>query len=58
MIVKIYDEDGVYHYSDRNLKIRQVETGLIYDDAMDVLPCRYTYEETDIPIEIVEPENI
>lgn len=38
-------------YSDRHMKIRQVETGFLYDDAVDVVPCRYTYEETDIPIE-------
>lgn len=30
--------------------IRQIETGEIYYDAVDVLPCRYTYEETDQPI--------
>lgn len=27
--------------------IRQIETGAIYEDAVDVLPCRYTYEETN-----------
>lgn len=31
-------------------KIRQIETGNIYEDAMDVMPCAYTYEETDIPL--------
>lgn len=41
----------VRHYSDAGVKIRQVETGVIYEDAVDVLPCRYTYTETDIPIE-------
>ena len=41
----------VKHYSDINMKIKQLETGIIYDDAVDVVPCRYTYEETDIPIE-------
>jgi hypothetical protein len=30
--------------------IRQVETGIVYYDAVDVLPCKYTYEETDEPI--------
>lgn len=44
-------EDRIRHYSDAGFKIRQVETGLVYDDAVDVIPCRYTYEETDIPIE-------
>lgn len=35
-------------------KIRQVETGIVYDDAVDVIPCRYTYEATDEPIESEE----
>ena len=38
-------------YSNLNVKIRQVETGHLYDDAVDAIPCRFTYEETDIPIE-------
>ena len=41
----------VRHYSDAGLKIRQLETGVVYDDAIDVVPCRYAYEETDIPVE-------
>lgn len=41
----------VRHYSDAGMKIRQLETGINYDDAIDVVPCRYTYEETDILVE-------
>lgn len=37
-------------YSDQNVKLRQVETGNLYEDAVDIVPCPYTYEETDIPI--------
>ena len=44
-------EFSVRHYSNRNLKLRQIETGIIYDDAIDIIPCQFTYEETDIPIE-------
>ena len=48
----------IRHYSDQQLKIRQVETGRIYDDAVDRYPCKWTYEETDIPIEPIEiPES-
>ena len=47
----------VRHYSDLSVKIRQVETGRIYDDAVDRYPCKWTYEETDEPIELVEEEN-
>lgn len=43
--------ERIRHYSDQNMHILQVETGILYEDAVDVLPCRYTYEETDIPIE-------
>ncbi|MBO5969219.1 MAG: hypothetical protein J6S14_12060 [Clostridia bacterium] len=38
-------------YSDLGVKLLQVETGLKYEDAVDVVPCRYTYDETDEPIE-------
>ena len=34
-------------YSDANLRIRQVETGAIYDEAIDVDGAPYTYEETE-----------
>lgn len=40
----------IRHYSDIGFKIRQIETGNIYEDAVDVYPCPYTYEETDTPI--------
>lgn len=41
-------------YSDKGLKIRQVETGIVYEDAIDI-PGKYTYEETDELIE--QPEE-
>lgn len=40
----------IRHYSDAGMMIRQVETGIIYQDAVDKIPCRYIYEETDEPI--------
>lgn len=45
VIEQIIDENHVRHYSDNDMKIRQIETNIIYDDAVDVTPCRYTYEE-------------
>ena len=45
-------------YSDENFKIRQVQTGLIYDEAIDVENSIYTYIETDIPIEEEENEMV
>lgn len=41
----------IRHYSDTGKKIRQVETGIVYEEAIDLKPCRFTYEETDQPIE-------
>jgi hypothetical protein len=34
------DEQGFKYY------IKQVETGAEYDEAIDILPCRYTYVAT------------
>lgn len=42
-------------YSDADLKIRKVGTDEIYDEAIDIEGAPYTYEETDMPIE-VEPD--
>jgi len=50
IIEKYLSETRVRHYSDSGFMIRQVETGIVYEDAVDLVPCRYTYEETDIPI--------
>jgi hypothetical protein len=60
MIVKETVNDRlVRHYSDQGLYIMQIETGVEYSEAIDVIPCRYTYEETDKPIEeiIENPTN-
>lgn len=53
-------EDGVDLYqrtSDQGVKLLQVETGKTYDDPIDIEPCPYTYEETDIPVDS-EPEEL
>ena len=44
-------------YSDEEYKIRQNETGIIYDEAIDIEDSPYTYTETDIKIEIEETRN-
>ena len=59
MIVREYYDmrfDGVALYrtfSDAGFRIRQVETNVVYDDAVDVDGAPYTYEETD---EIIETD--
>lgn len=42
-------------WSDAGMKIRQIETDILYDEAIDIEPLRYTYKETIIPID--EPEE-
>lgn len=56
IIQEDYDEGRVRTFSDQNLKIRQIETGNIYEEAVDYVPVRFTYEETDEEIEIREEE--
>ena len=41
-------------YSDSNLMIRQVETGDVYTEAIDVENAAYTYEETSMSIDADE----
>ena len=57
------DENGVKHdnlirtYSNAKKVIKQLETGAEYDEAIDILPVRFTYSETDKDIVVeVEPE--
>ena len=41
----------LHTYSDSNKYILQVETNTKYYEAYDVIPCRYTYTETEEEIE-------
>ena len=41
----------IRHYSDAGMILLQNETGMKYADPIDVVPCPYTYTETDEPIE-------
>ena len=52
----LHDGTLIKHYSDAGFMLLQVETGAKYSDPIDLVPCRYTYVETDEPIEI-EEEN-
>ena len=38
-------------YSDKNVKLRKIEDGTLWNDAVDIIPCRFTYEETETPID-------
>ena len=46
----------IKHESDSGKMIRQVETGREYSSAVDVIPCKYTYEETEKDI-LKRPER-
>lgn len=50
-------KDGVnlyITYSDEGFKIKQLPTGIIYDEAIDVEDAPFTYIETEEKIEIEE----
>lgn len=58
---EILDNNLIKHYAidpetNKQYKILQVETNIIYDEAIDILPCRYTYKVTNEVIE--EKEEI
>lgn len=58
MILTELLNDGtlIRHYSDQGFLLLQVETGAKYSDPVDVVPCPYTYEETDELAEAGEGE--
>ena len=51
MIITETIGDRIHTYSDTGMKIKQEQTEIIYDDAMDVPEKGYTYIETDEPIQ-------
>ena len=51
------NESLVKHISDQGVYIRQIETGIEYIEAIDAMPCKYTYEETNRKIEILDFED-
>ena len=55
--IQINGKDFVHTWSDTNMQIKQIETNILYSDAMDISPCPYTYEESNIPIDGQEGEE-
>ena len=43
-------DDLIFYYSDAGMMIKQIETGILYVDAVDTYPFEYHYTETDTPI--------
>jgi hypothetical protein len=58
MILTEYLNNGtlIKHYSDKGVLLLQNETGIKYADPVDIVPCAYTYTETEEPIEEEEKE--
>ena len=44
-------------YSDIGMMIKQVETGILYEEAVDMEDAEYSYEETDVKIEREEVDG-
>ena len=57
MIVQEFINDLLYTHSDSNFYIIQNETGQKYEDAWDILPCKYTYSESEELIPKREEED-
>ena len=63
MIIKEFfrtRKDGVNlyrNYSDQNMMIQQDQTGILYEEAIDVEDSPYTYTETDQPIPTEEDQE-
>ena len=47
----------IKHYSDKGLMLLQNETGEKYSDPIDIVPCPYTYTETDEPVQVEDGEE-
>ena len=55
---ELYDKERklYYTYSDEDYRIRQVETGIVFDNAVDTEDATFTYEETNEKI-VIPNEN-
>ena len=59
MIQVEYLNEGtlIKHYSDKGFLLLQQETGIKYADPIDVVPCRYTYIETNEREDVEEGDD-
>ena len=55
--ITINNKELLHTYSDSNKYILQVETNVKYDEAYDVIPCKYTYKETKEEIVVEQQEE-
>lgn len=52
------EPNRIRYYSDEGYYIRQIETGVLYEDAVHTVPAHFTYEETHELIPILEDEEL
>ena len=58
LITEYINNDLVRHYSDHGFLVRQIETGDLYEDAVDLITTPITYEETNIMPERDDSEEL
>lgn len=57
LVSEDFNEQIIRHYSDSGFKIRQLETGKVYEEAYDLKPCKYSYTETDEPVQVEDGDT-
>lgn len=59
MIITEYLNNGalIKHYSDKGVMLLQKETGVMYSEPVDIVPCRYTYIETNVFIDAEDDDD-
>ena len=55
--ITINNKELLHTYSDNNKYILQVETNVKYNEAYDIIPCKYTYKETKEEIVVEQQEE-
>lgn len=55
---KIINGKTFLHTYSNEFVLEQVETGQQYDEAYDIIPCKYTYKETDIELPTEEDNKV
>ena len=58
MLIQETINDLLYTHSDSGFYIEQVETGIKYEEAWDVIPSEFTYIETEELIPVKEEEDL
>lgn len=52
--IEINGKEFLHTYSDTYM-LKQVETGVLYIEALDLIPCKYTYVESEELLPAEEP---